>query len=170
MSRKAAVDIITQKFFKYLEELNISKKTHKNYRSDISHFSGWLLLSIRKWGILAEELIDAIPFINQKLASEYKNFLLLNKVAEKTVNRRLSTLRHLARFLVSTQILDFNFMDGITNISTLPEPRIHPLIFQFERFLGEEKVSKNTIKNYLSDIKQFISWLEEKDQSLATGH
>jgi len=36
--------------------------------------------------------------------------------------------------------------------------------------LEAEKVSKNTIKNYLSDIKHFINWLETRNgkESIAT--
>lgn len=169
MSKKLPINKITKDFFEYLESLGVSKKTHKNYRSDISHFSGWLFFRLRHWGIVAEELIDTIPFLNPKLASEYKKFLIENKTAEKTVNRRLSTLRHLARFLTASQILDFNFMDGIINIRTLSEPRIHPLISQFEKQLEKEKVSQNTIKNYLSDIKQFIFWLEKNHKHARTA-
>jgi len=168
MQKKLPVNRITKDFFEYLKKLGVSKKTHKNYRSDISHFSGWLLFRLRHWGVVAEELTDAIPFLDTKLASEYKTFLSGNNVAKKTVNRRLSTLRHLARFLTASQILDFDFMDGIANISTKKTPSTYPFIIQFEKHLEAEKVSKNTIKNYLSDIKQFISWLEEKNQSLIT--
>ena len=168
MQKKLPTNKITKGFFEYLKNLGISKKTHKNYRSDISHFSAWLLFRLRHWGVIAENLTDAVPFLDTKLASEYKSFLTGNSVAEKTINRRLSTLRHLARFLTASQILDLNFMDGIVNISTKEIPPTSPFIVQFEKHLEAEKVSKNTIKNYLSDIKQFISWLEEKNQSLTT--
>lgn len=168
MQKKLPVNKITKDFFEYLKNLGVSKKTHKNYRSDISHFSGWLLFRLRHWGVTAESLTDAVPFLDTKLASEYKTFLTGNSVAEKTINRRLSTLRHLARFLTASQILDFDFMDSIANISTKEIPSTYPFIIQFEKHLEAEKVSKNTIKNYLSDIKQFISWIEEKNQSLTT--
>jgi site-specific recombinase XerD len=59
-------------------------------------------------------------------------------------------------------------MDGITNISTKKTLSTYPFIIQFEKHLEAEKVSKNTVKNYISDVKQFISWLEEKNQSLIT--
>jgi site-specific recombinase XerD len=98
---------IKQKFLDYLKDLGISPKSHKNYRSDISHFSGWFLLIIRKWGVVTSEFSEAIPFINQKSATEYKLFLIKNKVADKTINRRLSTLRHLSRFLTASQIKSF---------------------------------------------------------------
>jgi site-specific recombinase XerD len=153
---------ITQKFFNYLNDLGISPKSHKNYRSDISHFSGWFLLAVRKWGVVINEFSEAIPFISQKSAREYKHFLIKNKVADKTINRRMSTLRHLSRFLTSTQILDFDFMKDITNISLASDSGTHPLLPQFEKYLSKEKASKNTIKNYVNDVKQFLAWMENK--------
>lgn len=163
MQKRVSLNKITKNFFEYLKNLGVSKKTHKNYRSDISHFSGWLLLRLRHWGVMAQGLTDAIPFLDTKIALEYKTFLTGNGVAEKTINRRLSTLRHLAKFLTASQILDFDFMDGITNIPTGRPSLIHPVIIKFEKHLEAEKISKNTIKNYLSDIKQFISWVEQKE-------
>jgi len=153
---------ITQKFQSYLKNLGISPKSHKNYRSDISHFSGWFLLTIRKWGVVTSEFSEAIPFITQKSAKEYRVFLVKNKVADKTINRRLSTLRHLSRFLTATQILDFDFMEGITNISLTPHSDTYPLLPQFEKYLSKEKASHNTIRNYVNDVKQFFAWMENK--------
>ena len=153
---------ITQKFLSYLKDLGISPKSHKNYRSDISHFSNWFLLTVRKWGVITSEFSEAIPFITQKSAKEYRVFLVKNKVADKTINRRLSTLRHLSRFLTATQILDFNFMEGITNISLVSHTDTYPLLPQFEKYLNKEKASNNTIRNYVNDVKQFFAWMENK--------
>lgn len=153
---------ITQKFLNYLKDLGISPKSHKNYRSDISHFSGWFLFTIRRWGVATSEFSEAIPFINQKSAKEYRLFLVKNKVADKTINRRLSTLRHLSRFLTATQILDFDFMKGIVNISLVSNADTYPLLPQFEKYLSKEKASNNTIRNYVNDVKQFLAWLENK--------
>lgn len=153
---------ITQKFLNYLKDLGISPKSHKNYRSDISHFSDWFLLAIRRWGVVTSNFSDIIPFINHKSVKEYKHFLIKNQVADKTVNRRLSTLRHLSRFLVATQILDFDFMKGIANISLVPGTDTCPLIPKFEKYLGKEKASDNTIRNYVNDVKQFLTWVEDK--------
>ncbi|MEJ2347822.1 MAG: site-specific integrase [Patescibacteria group bacterium] len=154
---------ITEKFFEYLSDRKLSKKTYKNYRSDISHFSGWLILIVRRWGVMASDLNDTIPFISKKLATSYKNFLVKNNSATKTINRRLSTLRHLANFLLETQILDFDFMEEITNLSSSYEFEINPLLPKFEKHLNQEKASKNTVKNYVNDVKQFLSWLESKN-------
>ena len=159
-------------FLSYLSTAGVSDSSLKDYRSDISHFTGWTILKVRSLGIFAESLTEVIPFINTKLAHDYKNFLTQNNISPKTINRRLSTLRHLSRFLLASQISDSDFMEGILNITggTHQAPLIHPLLSQFQKDLEAEKVSKNTVKNYLSDVKHFINWLETRNgkESIAT--
>jgi site-specific recombinase XerD len=147
-------------FNKYLSNLGISPKSHKNYRSDISHFTSWLILKVRSFGSYIETLAEGVPFLNNNLAHEYKNYMLENKVSLKTVNRRLSTLRHLSRFLVAGQIIDTDFVSGIENATEFKKV---DMVDEFKSYLESEKISKNTVKNYISDVKQFLSWLESKN-------
>ncbi len=159
------IDSIKQNFSKYLINLGISAKSHKNYRSDISHFSGWLILKVRSFGSYIETLTQGVPFLSQDMAREYKGYMVENAVPLKTANRRLSTLRHLSRFLVASQVSDTDFMTGIENLIPAREIKVlklsnHPSIDEFKSYLEAEKISSNTIKNYLSDIKQFMAWLE----------
>jgi site-specific recombinase XerD len=156
------LDSIKKEFVKYLDSLGLSPKSHKNYRSDLSHFLGWAILKIRSFGSYVESLSEIAPFLTGNLAQEYKNYMNENDAPPKTINRRLSTLRHLSRFLTASQIADSNFMNGIENISVnqKKKPAIEPIIANFRSYLVDQKVSDNTIKNYLSDIKQFMTWLE----------
>lgn len=158
-------------FYNYLSSCGVSDKSLKYYRSDITHFTGWTILKVRTWGIFAESLTEIIPFINTRLAHEYQTFLSLNNISPKTINRRLSTLRHLSRFLLVSQISNSDFMKGISNIagSTPQTASVHPLLSQFQKELETEKVSKNTVRNYLSDVRHFINWLELKNQSNITS-
>lgn len=160
------LDSIKKEFFKYLNNLGISAKSHKNYRSDISHFSNWLVDKVKSFGSTAENLTDTIPFLSHDLAVEYKNEIS-KSASIKTANRRLSTLRHLSRFLTSTQVIDTDFMTGIENIIEFKPEKTsseHPLVGKFGSYLEAEKISPNTIKNYLSDIRQFLVWLESNHQ------
>ncbi len=174
MIRDSLSDKIESLFLQYLASLSISQKTLKNYKSDLLHFTGWLILKVRSYGVFAESLADSLPFIKNEVVSEYKNFLTQNHEPAKTINRRLSTLRHLARFLIQAQILDFDFMAGVSNITSSKNIKIsqHPIVIEFQKHLESQNVSKNTIKNYLSDIRQFLSWLEnqEKDKILDTRY
>jgi len=51
-------------------------------------------------------------------------------------------------------------MDGVTNISLISSVDAYPLLPKFEKFLNKEKASNNTIKNYVNDVKQFLTWME----------
>jgi site-specific recombinase XerD len=155
-------DFIKTKFGDYLTGLGISPKSHKNYRSDLSHFSGWVILRIRSFGSYIESLTEAVPFLNSTVAKEYRSYMEENKIPVKTINRRLSTLRHFAKCLVSLQTLDADFMNGVENIATNPQKRtsIGPIVENYRSYLEAENVSQNTVKNYLSDVRQFLAWVE----------
>jgi site-specific recombinase XerD len=159
-------DILTESFFSYLESLGISSLSLKNYFSDIFHFSAWFQLKLNSLGMKIVNLSEAVQFLSSKFVIEYRNYLVHNKSSIKTINRRLSTLRHLSRFLILTQILDFDFMEGLVNMDVIPgrNTLAYPLLEKFEKHLKEENISHNTIKNYLSDIKHFISWLDKQNQ------
>lgn len=156
------LDSIKINFVKYLDSLGISPKSHKNYRSDLNHFSGWAILKIRSFGSYAETLSDAIPFISKALVVGYRTYMAENKIPFKTINRRLSTLRHLAKFLVIENLIDSNFMEGIENINMGVAAKVShdALVTEYKHFLEAENVSKSTVKNYLSDVNQFLAWLE----------
>ncbi len=156
------LDTIKKAFIKYLDSLGISSKTHKNYRSDLNHFTAWVILKIRSFGSYAQTLSDCVPFLNNDIAKDYRNYLTENKIPVKTINRRLSTLRHFSRFLFSENMTDSNFMDGLENSGVDVSRKLSggSIAEEYKAFLEAEKASKNTIKNYMSDVKQFLSWLE----------
>lgn len=150
-----------------INSIKISKKSLKHYRSDLSHFIGWVFLKIKTLGILADDFNQAIPFLSSDLLNEYKSFLTSNKVAFKTINRRLSTLRHFSKYLVLNDLLHFDFMDNISNIKKNETNSIHDhLVTDFSSFLKSQKVSQSTSKNYIADINQFISWINNHKQSI----
>lgn len=164
------LDITKNEFIKYLDSLGLSPKSHKNYRSDLNHFIAWAILKIRTFGSYVESLSDMVPFLSAELCREYKNYMSQNSAPAKTINRRLSTLRHLSRFLTMTQVVDEDFMGGIEN-TLLRAKKIQgsdPVVEDFKHFLEAEKVSPNTIKNYISDIKQFMTWLENNQEVKAS--
>lgn len=169
MNNLEQIDRIEANFLDYLRNTKLSAKTFKNYKSDINHFTAWLILKLRSLGISADRLSETIPFITKKTASEYKLYLSQNGISTNTVNRRLSTLRHLAYFLTEIQILDFDFVQDVVNIPSSKKQDVSPIVISFQKHLQEEKVSKNTIKNYVSDIKQFLAWIEANNKTHQTN-
>lgn len=160
------LDSAKKNFVKYLENLGISSKSLKNYKSDLSHFSAWIIARVKTFGSYIESLSEAIPFLSEDIATEYKKHMVDTTVPTKTINRRLSTLRHFSRSLVASQLIDNDFALNLENISASNKVKhgTAPLISEFGSYLEAKKISKNTIKNYLSDTRQFLSWLENNQK------
>jgi site-specific recombinase XerD len=161
MPKPATIDQITKDFILHLEESGISSVSLKNYKSDLNHFSGWIILKVKTLGIFAETLTECIPFFSTSIGQEYKNFLVSNDTPNQTTNRRLSTLRNLSRFMVMTQIINFDFMDGLVGAGLSSESgrTIDPIIEKFTKHLEQQRASKNTIKNYVADLRHFVNWI-----------
>jgi site-specific recombinase XerD len=158
-------DFIKIEFIKYLNSLGISPASHKNYKSDLVHFIAWAILKVRSLGSYVESLTEIVPFLNIDMGHEYKSYMAKNTVPAKTMNRRLSTLRHLSKFLQASNAIESDFTEGIENASkgSTKKTIVNPISGDFKAYLVKENVSANTIKNYLSDIKHFLLWLEQND-------
>jgi len=143
--------------------LNISPRSLRNYRSDFLHFFAWSILRLKNFGSYIEDLSELVPFLSHQFASEYKAYMTENSMPVKSVNRRLSTLRHLSKFLLAEGLTEYDFTATVENIGSVQknQPLLASLVDDFSSHLESENVSKNTIKNYQSDIRQFLSWLEK---------
>ena len=163
-----SLDSIQRSFVKYLDSISLSGKSLKNYKSDLNHFTGWAILKTRSFGSYINGLSEVIPFLSHNLAKEYKSYMIENSISPKTINRRLSTARHLSKFLIKNELLDIDFMEEIENIGfgRKNKSAAQPILGKFRSYLEKEKVSASTVKNYLSDTRQFLQWFE-KQQSIS---
>lgn len=90
-----------------------------------------------------------------------------NGIKTKTVNRRLSSLRRLSHFLTENGILDSDYMIGIRNVGIGIPEKVQKIsldiVEEFRKSLLEkDKASENTAKNYASDVRSFLAWMNEK--------
>jgi len=159
-------DKIIAEFENYLITSGISKRTVKYYRSDINHFKSWVLSELKSLGVIADDLSCAIPFLNETYAKEYKTYLVENKLSLKTTNRRLSALRRLSKYLLYSQIVSTDFAKDLTNTNPIKQDNVFSrnILQEFQKYLEAEKTSRNTIKNYVADIRQFIVWFEQNNK------
>jgi len=142
---------LPNQFESYLkEELKVSGKTLRNYRSDIGHFLAW-----------SNHAEDIIPHFTGLLVANYKSYHIENKIPEGTTNRRLSTLRNFGKFLVKLSLIaenPANLLNNLSKIKTVEQTQ-RSILEEFEAHLKEEGVSSVTLKNYMSDVRQFLSWV-----------
>lgn len=162
-------DNTIKKFLNNLQDQGKSLVSIKNYKSDINHFLAWAILKLKSLGSYADNVIELTPFINREFFNEYKNYMVENNIKIKTINRRLSSLRNLSNFLYSSQALDRDYMQGIQNvgIGTSAPMRVkdQDIVERFrESLIKDENVSPNTVKNYVSDVRGFLAWIEKKGE------
>jgi len=159
------IDSLIQKFSEDLKTFDLSKNSIRFYKSDISHFAAWLIFKMKSLGVIAEELNEVTPFLKPSFAHQYKNYLIINKVPAKTINRRLTTVRKFSGFLYRSKIVSFNFAQGIENVSTSTgrlsiSSHFSSLITDFQQHLKKQESSAEAIESYLADVNHFFLWLE----------
>jgi site-specific recombinase XerD len=143
-------------FKKFILAENVSPITLKNYLSDLRHFLGWTILKIKAQNKKNFENLSPLEFLNQideSLVEEYKNYLVVNSIPAKTINRRLSTLRKFFSFCISQGWLKENPAKKIQNLKL----KIDSIISSFALSLEKENLDQKTIKSYLEVVQQFLS-------------
>ncbi len=160
------LDNVEISFTDFLEHQGASVKTRKNYKSDARHFLGWFVLALQsKLGSLPRSHSKFIRLITPRMIEEYKRFLLDNTIPVSTINRRLSTIRSFFHFCQLQGWISSNPTNLLANIPLIKKNiRMDPhnLLDAFRRDLAAEGASKATVKNYVSDVRQFLAWLDQK--------
>lgn len=149
----------------FLKQEGTSEKTLKNYRSDLRHFLSWSVLTIQSnTGHLPQSHLEFTTLITPHLLESYKHFLAENKIPIATINRRLSTMRIFCRACIARGWLSYNPATKLQNLTPVKPPKneIEEVLRIFRNDLERDGASKVTIKNYASDVKQFLLWLQNQ--------
>ncbi len=144
---------------------NLSPRSVKNYLSDFRQFWKWLLshssrllrdgeTTLSKW----REQTFQIQSITPQLLSDYKNHLLTSNISKSTTKRKLATIRIFCQFCLNQNWMKKNPALELENPSRLgpKEKEVHDLLSKFGSYLKTENMSKNTIKNYIADARQYL--------------
>lgn len=149
---------LPENFSTYLEQQEISPATVKNYLADINQFLAWLFQKIKI--DYRSDGKDVFRFFTVKILEEYKKLLMANN-PPNTVNRRFSALRKFGQFAQKQGWLTENPALKIKNVySATQKVPTSEILARYQKYLKKQKVSSLTIKNYLSDLRHFLTWLE----------
>lgn len=141
-------------FISYLKNLGLNKTTLKNYSSDLSNFIGF----------------SGSDLPTPEIVSSYKNHLQ-NISPIPTINRRLSAIRKYISYCYSTKLIPHDFSRQITNISqvrSITLSHTDEILKKYRGYLLNSDISSNSIKNYLSDIKIYLTGNNTVNKSPAT--
>ncbi len=128
-----------------------SRVTIKNYLSDVRKFIQWF-----------ENQSDTNfnpKKINTETINLYKTHLNSKGIPINSIERYLSSLRRFFSFLIQENLIIINPFNQ--EIDSKKLPKTPPRLDQFKIYLLNNNISKLTIKNYLMDIRQFLTWLEK---------
>ncbi len=149
----------------YLKAQKKKENTIRNYLQDSEHFFSWLASQIKNSSLQA--LLSEPNKVSQNITArkliDYRRFLEKNEVSPTTINRRLSSLRQLTKFFLSQGWLKEDPTKKLTNISKeIETDKTSQILERFAKALKEEGKNQTTIRNYLSDVRGFLEWREEK--------
>ena len=167
MQKRYNFDNLEASFKVFLTAGNKNKVTIKNYLSDIRHFLGWLTLYFRAKSLSKEQLSTNnnesfiwLSLINKQTIFDYRSYMKENRLPDKSINRRLSTVRKFCSFCISQGWLKENPAKQIENVGLMERPKIltqKDVLLQFEQSLLDENLDNQTIKNYLSTAQELLS-------------
>lgn len=141
-------------FISYLKNLGLNKTTLKNYSSDLSNFIGF----------------SGSDLPTPEIVSSYKKHLQ-NISPIPTINRRLSAIRKYISYCYSTKLISHDFSRQITNISqvrSITLSHTDEILKKYRGYLLNSDISSNSVKNYLSDIKIYLTGNNTVNKSPAT--
>lgn len=140
--------MIFEKFKQFLTSVGLNKTTQKNYLADLKHFLNWVKNTNYQSFRFDCQTIDA-----------YKKSLIKGKVPANTINRRLSGLCRFGDFLVSQEGTRENPVRDVARLSLDHKDSWQLILKQFQWALKDQGRSQTTIKNYLSDVGQYLKWV-----------
>jgi len=147
---------LTAQFKTYLANHNqanqkLAPATVKNYVSDVQVFLDWLKRELQEDTIVPANLTAAVFGNYGRRLNDPAN-----RVLPSTARRYLSSLKRFGGWLEMARLADTN------PAAALPRQQIDPTISRlmnnFKHELVRQKLSASTIKNYVSDVHNYLLW------------
>ncbi len=145
-------------FKNYLIKEKTSKATVKNYIADVRKFIRWY------------ESYYSQPFhpllVSHAVIEAFKaeSTNSSDPASIRSLKRYISSLRKFFHFLLTLGAIPADPLISLPSEKTQAQDPWH--FKEFKNFLFVSKASPLTIKNYVIDIRQFLTWLEEVTRSV----
>jgi site-specific recombinase XerD len=159
---------LPQLFKLMLQAENAAPATVRNYFCDANNFINWLA---NIYGISnLNEPSFVCKYITIETIKDYKNSLINGNAGAKTIKRKLSSLKKLVKFAQShgwientrqqsVQVLTAEeFIFGSNNLQS----PVEIVIQNFRNYLTKQRISQISVKNYASDIRDFLEWINQR--------
>lgn len=141
---------LTSQFRSWLVSRRYSSSTVKNYIADLGKYLSFV-------SRLTSENTPVVIF-STSLISQY----ILSLRGKNNSQRYLASLSLFCQFAADQHLVSANpfpiALNSIANPDSVPQVEISNLIDLFRSYLVKNQISPITIKNYISDLHQYIYW------------
>jgi site-specific recombinase XerD len=125
----------------YLRSKNYSISTIRNYIADLGKY------------------FSVFPTLN----ADSLIVFLTKESASPNYPRTLASLRLFCQFALDQQHFTVNpLKTALKHISSTPQPNLDQIVTEFSKYLTSHQASDSTIKNYINDVNQYISWVQNQ--------
>jgi site-specific recombinase XerD len=162
---------IETKFNSFLNNQGVSDKTISNYCSDVRYFMDWVTTNNASMFSDVQSPSAFFSLITPELLSAFRDTQVTIGIPTSTINRRLSSIRMLFKWATDAGVTFTNPTQTLRNINTpidVPAQTMEGMLGAFEQSLRLEGAADSTIKNYVSDVQQFLIWNTQKYGSVHT--
>jgi site-specific recombinase XerD len=158
---------LIRKYRRYLTSKKLSTSTVDNYLVDASAFLRWFssYLTRQSFKINPREPATYIAYVNKKGVSDFARQLALKNAAGATIKRKIAGLRKFLDFAVAQGYLIKNPVENIETPKSISSKEILP---EFRKWIEKKGATDVTVKNYICDIRHFISWFKELNSNMVT--
>lgn len=155
------MEIILTTFSSYLKTTGASPSTGKNYVSDLRSFLVWLISRLSEQGLtFRTSSYELLSYVNAEIIANYIDSLEKNGAKDPTVSRKIASFKKFFDFAANQGWIPHHILKSITYPKAFSEKRIDSkkVLDEFEEFLRRDGMSLFSRKNYLGDVKQFLTW------------
>ncbi|MDO8658858.1 MAG: site-specific integrase [Candidatus Levybacteria bacterium] len=157
------MDLLNRFIEHLLSKNKHSRITVKNYKADICHFIRWFEAYFKRQfnpSLVTPQIIETYKNSNTGISDKIQQDVYSDKsISIKTLKRHLSSLRSFFSFLKIEEIVKYNPLELASTSNTKNDSDTWG-IKSFKNYLYVCNSSDLTIKNYINDIKQFLSWAQ----------
>jgi site-specific recombinase XerD len=156
----------------WLQSKNYSSSTIRNYLVDLNKYFEFC---VRADSHIRPSLESSESFQIGRIQGSAPTIENLSKYlasiqSDPNYRRYLSSLAKYFDFALDQKLIDHNPLKAALRSVRAPlvgAPSLESILPQFSQYLSSHHTAPSTIRNYINDLKQYISWLETPP---ASGH
>lgn len=161
--------VIEFNFEIFLKRHGCSDKTRRNYRSDLRNFFDWLIQTILSTQFTHLNVGHLVQATTIESISGYKISLTESSTPHATINRRLSAVRMFCECAVENSWMQTNPAAVVPNVVSKKLSAIETdsqMLKDFETYLKSGGAARTTIRSYINDIREFLTWYATENQTV----